>query len=1208
MHRFYGVAVIDGVPYRVMTLMREEKNSATSNGIHSYEVQKIEVLDNELPSTSNGVGSQNQSNIGSSYPLAKLLKGVEKAHDSGNYLLEESEKRSETSTINGERPRFFRTKDGIAYGFTVGGKVYIDPRVANSETPIHEYSHLWATAMQKGNPEVWKNIVKLMKGTSVWDEVRKTYPALENDSDIADEVLAHYSGRRGAGRLREKMREIADGKGSPLDKADSMNALHKVKAALDKFWKGVADFLGIHFTTAEEVADRVMKDLLDGVDPRKFGVDNKLREQFIGERGAKEADHAEEVTTRLDNLSVAREMEEGKKSAKDIKMATGWERGADGKWRYEAEDIKLKPVNDWLNKRKKFTLADIIDDDNALLKAYPDLRDIAIKKNSSRTSVGAYYSHAENVIELPFGFLKGWSFSESAQQEALGYFAETLNHEIQHAIQEREGFASGGSSYSWKPNTPKEVMDEYYQVFAEAEASAEIYNKLSPQDRAASAEFREKIEKLRERYKQIEKQYQVGKDGYKKISGEVEARNVEKRMSMSPEERRQSLASETEDVSREDQIFLFGEGESNSLKSDSDEGLLFRDAEEIRLSAEEYAKLDRAIHTHNNFKNGRVNGDFTDNNYYLYTHHRDGSFDIKDGFPIVGNEDIIKQFQDGIKEGTIRNAKDIARFAKELQINRDGDNSSNVDAERGSRRNGGFDSLDLSRETDGRPSNESMGEGISGLSPEEIHSGGRIENIEEEAAKIVDSIFDYDIANSVYALRGQFRDYNTKELLDHIMYNVEHRQPKGWVENNRYAVEIIRKCIEARKRELDGKPARYPKRKDFIRRGKPLFRLKDGTFIKSGSYFSGGGLLEEGLKRYLDPSVAVEFNEKISGVYADNFGNHIVTADVRDVDPRELAKHVDGEVQYFHASPVCKNYSRAKRDGGEVELDKETAQSTADFISAKRPKVVTIENVKGYKNSEALKIITDELTRQGYDWDMDVYNAADYGGYTKRERLIIRAVRDGKLPEKPQPLPESERKHGWMEAVEDLIDDLPEKEGGVKTWMDERLKGEGIDYRKIDKPLYVFGQGNNAHSVPHAFADELIPTLRTHGGDVIIMPDGRVLQVTPRVLARLTGLGDDYVMPKTDKLAHTIIGNGIPTQLSENVIGPLLDHAFNGGERASSESMITDKRNAEKRNATTQLTSALHLDGEVEILGLLSRMVIKFLLNRLTGLRRNVFL
>ena len=37
------------------------------------------------------------------------------------------------------------------------------------------------------------------------------------------------------------------------------------------------------------------------------------------------------MSTRLDNLSVAREMEAEKKDAKAVKMATGWERGADGK-------------------------------------------------------------------------------------------------------------------------------------------------------------------------------------------------------------------------------------------------------------------------------------------------------------------------------------------------------------------------------------------------------------------------------------------------------------------------------------------------------------------------------------------------------------------------------------------------------------------------------------------------------------------------------------------------------------------------------------------------------------------------------------------------------------------------------------------------------------------------------------------------------------
>lgn len=61
------------------------------------------------------------------------------------------------------------------------------------------------------------------------------------------------------------------GNGSVFEKAAAVGVLARVKQALSKFWKGVADFLGIHYTSAEEVADRVMKDLLEGVDPREFG-------------------------------------------------------------------------------------------------------------------------------------------------------------------------------------------------------------------------------------------------------------------------------------------------------------------------------------------------------------------------------------------------------------------------------------------------------------------------------------------------------------------------------------------------------------------------------------------------------------------------------------------------------------------------------------------------------------------------------------------------------------------------------------------------------------------------------------------------------------------------------------------------------------------------------------------------------------------------
>ena len=664
--------------------------------------------------------------------------------------------------------RFFKTKNGEAYGFTVGGKIYYDPRIANAETPVHEYAHLWASALKANNAKEWKNVVDLMKGTNVWEEVKKTYPELETDDEIADEVLATYSGRRGAERLREEMRKAAAEGDGVMGKAEAVSALQRVKRAIDKFWKAVADFLHIHYTSAEEVADRVMKDLLDGVDPRSMmdggkslrpetrvnvveaeaghgfknyaeakawakehiartysgeetggkgdirisnaavdkylsqsavdkseskdvhlavlkvlpdviresvdaeqhadfkkgkdgvrsaengvnpnvtihrlygavrmdgklyrvkvtlkentrtketpkaysyeatkiellegslsqtegshnlepsnsksevsagqhgnvsgltstfprysdksitaanllnGVDksydggkffedyNKIREQFIGEKGAERADHADEVNTRLDNLSVAREMEAEKKDAKAIKMATGWERGADGKWRYEVGDVRFYDGLQLINRSVKTeaTLNDLLEDNKdkeALFASYPSLKNMPVVLEDMGYKGVGEYNYGKETIRLNTYLLT----------DDDGYFTkpavEILNHEIQHAIQKIEGFARGGSPAMVRSEIKKqmaEVTKQIRQLRAEGK----------------EAEAKELIKKNRGLY-----EASVGDDdfgSYKSLAGEVESRNVESRMGMSAEERRASLAAETEDVSREDQIFL----------------------------------------------------------------------------------------------------------------------------------------------------------------------------------------------------------------------------------------------------------------------------------------------------------------------------------------------------------------------------------------------------------------------------------------------------------------------------------------------------------------------------------------------------------------------------------------------------------------------------------------------------------------------------
>ena len=84
--------------------------------------------------------------------------------------------------------------------------------------------------------------------------------------------------------------------------------------------------------------------------------------------------------------------------------------------------------------------------------------------------------------------------------------APYLLHEVQHAIQDIEGFAGGGNLSSLQSDENVTAKEAY--------------------------------------------------DYYRKIAGEVEARNVSARINMTPEERRATLLSETEDVTREDQIFL----------------------------------------------------------------------------------------------------------------------------------------------------------------------------------------------------------------------------------------------------------------------------------------------------------------------------------------------------------------------------------------------------------------------------------------------------------------------------------------------------------------------------------------------------------------------------------------------------------------------------------------------------------------------------
>lgn len=465
---------------------------------------------------------------------------------------------------------------------------------------------------------------------------------------------------------------------------------------------------------------------------------NRIRKQFIGEKGAAAADHAEEVGVRLDNLAVVREMEGAGKDAKAIKMATGWERGADGKWRYEIPDSKLSDMTDvdgkgtmvkrheedmlWTSGK----LGDVVDAPE-LFKAYPELKNVRLETDTMMNDLpsNGEFSPSTNTITI--------------HSDNLKYLNSILNHEIQHAIQHIEGFARGGNPeyLQWRIEAAKKEWRAHAWADAlrdKAEEIGEHYNQVEV-EKALIDEYKEmgmdNDEWMPDKETRIKgfnyfargyadrsfdddiRAFRLNESTrsdynpyveYTKLGGEAEARNVQARMGMNDEERRASLAAETEDVAREDYIFL----------QDALNGVSESREPSIWLPKDEYAKVAHAIATNKGFKKAGMNEVFTDNNYYIYTAKKNGDFTVRFGLPIEGNEDIINELSKGIKDGAIRNTRSLHSVVEGMRGERNKDYDNNADVEGRYRSSKGTGDLALRQKADSAGSDGYLGEELSG--------------------------------------------------------------------------------------------------------------------------------------------------------------------------------------------------------------------------------------------------------------------------------------------------------------------------------------------------------------------------------------------------------------------------------------------------------------------------------------------------------------
>ena len=303
----------------------------------------------------------------------------------------------------------------------------------------------------------------------------------------------------------------------------------------------------------------------------------------------------------LEALHEAERYEMQGVDAETIWQKTGWFRGADGKWRWEIDDSDMKLRTDAADISNYTTLGELVDAP-ALFATYPDMKDMSVTfHNLERGQLGGYHRTFDS-IEL--------SRELKQKPEAL---LNSLIHEVQHAIQRREGFTPGANLKYWNrkleegydgrdAETRREgarLREQYKRMEAndpEFMRSMEELNAMAPTvprgkvdmdtweqvepDPPEWVRFDERRDQLEEKYGDRVWDYfslrdsidrnardsRLPGDLYRDTAGEIEARDAAARRGLTAEERR----GRKPDTGDENTVFADRSGWSSYSEQDSE--------------------------------------------------------------------------------------------------------------------------------------------------------------------------------------------------------------------------------------------------------------------------------------------------------------------------------------------------------------------------------------------------------------------------------------------------------------------------------------------------------------------------------------------------------------------------------------------------------------------------------------------------------------
>lgn len=326
--------------------------------------------------------------------------------------------------------------------------------------------------------------------------------------------------------------------------ADSLRILAREAKTLAEFTRRIVAKYGPKIRAHAAALWESLKDATGKAVMKYLEKIGAVKFLYMGEGGAPTSDFMR------DSLATAKAMAAAGKTSAEIRAITGWFPGKyDGKMRFELPDSEARFIpatKTWKNGGKQWAAnLDEVLDHPALFKSYPSARKIRVSRLATSNNKGSYANGKITLTALN-GNLENFS---------------TLLHEVQHWLQEKEGFARGSNAEMF--SNEQTVIDAGVIANRRAagmsatEAAAWFESKLGRRPTHEAMMLADEPQNLR--------RFMGGADAsYRRTAGEIEARDVQARQSYTDAQRKATEPYSSENIAPEDAIVLHHAGGQSS--------------------------------------------------------------------------------------------------------------------------------------------------------------------------------------------------------------------------------------------------------------------------------------------------------------------------------------------------------------------------------------------------------------------------------------------------------------------------------------------------------------------------------------------------------------------------------------------------------------------------------------------------------------------